>query len=956
MSKAKFSDDNLIGLRKRAEEVLSYSNLSEMDVSEDVRRLLSELHVHQVELEMQNDELRQAQLQLAKEREKYVDLYNFAPVAYFSVDQDDVILDMNIAAAELLGQEPRYVLHRPITPYLTPNSLQTFVQHRNVARELRTPQTCELTIRRRNGDQVFVQVRTIFLESDTERPLWRSVMTDITERKQMENQLRQQATWKGLISDAVIATNSDLVITEWNEAAEQIYGWNPEEAIGHNIDALLKTEFWETTQAKAQAVLQATGVWRGPVRQEHKNGREIYIEASVTILKDGNGKIVGGITVNRDITERKKIEEKLRFQAHLLDDVEQAIIVTDPTARIIYWNPFAEKMYGWSAEEAVGKTTLELIATEDSLRQGESLMELVNQGKSWTGEYLTRHRDGIIFPVQVTMNSLFGPDGCITGIIGVSTDISVRKRAEDALRASEQKFRSVIEQSSDGIILADEYGNIIAWNKSQEQISGVPREEVIGGPAWEAQLRIALPEEQTPENREKLRQVVEAIFQKRESPAFGKVFERNIRRPDGTIRIVETVSYPIFGENHFWIGSVMRDITERKQAEEALQQSEDLFAKVFNASPSGIVISRVVDGRFVDLNQAACDIYGYKREDLLGHTSLELGIINDETRRKLIESLQTQKALRNYEVVVRTQNAEERALLCSMEIMEIKGEQCLLTTMNDITERKQAEEALRTSEERFRSLVHSLSDIIFTLDTEQRHTGVFGEWVEKAGLAPEFFIGKTARDLFGGESAAAHEAANARALAGESTSYEWSAPSQAGTIYYQTMVSPLRDIRGNVTGLVGVGRDITERKRAEEALRESEQRYRSLFKDNHAVMLLINPATRRIVDANPAACAYYGYKHEEITNLQVTDINMLGADAVSQEMRKAQTSRQNHFFFKHRLKNGEIRDVEVYSGSIHISGEDLLYSIVYDITERQKAEKNHTGAPAHHRVCSNTFL
>ncbi len=819
MNKDEFQDDKFVELRKRAEEALNHSTLSEMTSAsiEDVRRLLSELQVHQIELEMQNDELRQAQLQLAREREKYVDLYNFAPVAYFTVNQDDVIVDLNFAAAELLGHEPRYLTNRPITPFLTPDSLQIFIRHRDMARELRLPQTCELTIRRRDGSQAIVQAHTIVQENDAGCSLWRSVMIDITERKRAETQLQQQASWIGFISDAVIATDLNLVITNWNDAAEQIYGWTSAEALGQNIDALLKTEFLGITQAEAQAIFQRTGFWRGSIRQESKKGKDLYIEASVTLLKDSAGKVVGGITVNRDITERKQVEE--------------------------------------------------------------------------------------------------------------------------ALRASEEKFRSVIEQSSDGIILADEYGKIIEWNKSQEKISGLSRDEVIGRPAWEPQFRIALPEEQTPEKQEHLRRAVEAIFERRNLPALGQVLERKIRRPDGTFRMIETVSYPILGESHFWIGSVMRDITERKQADEALRQSEELFAKVFNASPSGIVISRVADGQFVDLNQEACNIYGYGREDLIGHTSLELGIITNETRRKLIESLQAKKAIHNYEIVVHSRNAGERALLCSMEIIEIKGEQCLLTTMIDITERKQAEEALRTSEERFRSLVYSLSDVVYTLDTDQRHTGVFGAWVEKAGMSPDFYLGKTARDLFGAEYAAVHEDANTQALAGESTSYEWSASSQTGTVYYQTIVSPLRDTRGNVTGLVGVGRDITERRQAEEALREREQRYRSLFKDNHAVMLLINPATKRIVDANQAACEYYGYSQAEITNLHVTNINMLSTDAISQEMRKAQTSQKNHFFFKHRLKNGEIRDVEVYSGSIHISGEDLLYSIIYDITERQKTEK-----------------
>jgi len=128
-------------------------------------------------------------------------------------------------------------------------------------------------------------------------------------------------------------------------------------------------------------------------------------------------------------------------------------------------------------------------------------------------------------------------------------------------------------------------------------------------------------------------------------------------------------------------------------------------------------------------------------------------------------------------------------------------------------------EALRQSEERFRLLVNSMDDIIFTLDHAGRHTLVFGRWVQKNGLTPDFFLGKTAREVLGPETAAIHEEANAQALAGEHVIYEWSGAGPAGPLYYQTALSPIRAASGEVTGLVGVGRDITKQKLAEAELR-----------------------------------------------------------------------------------------------------------------------------------------
>ncbi len=120
---------------------------------------------------------------------------------------------------------------------------------------------------------------------------------------------------------------------------------------------------------------------------------------------------------------------------------------------------------------------------------------------------------------------------------------------------------------------------------------------------------------------------------------------------------------------------------------------------------------------------------------------------------------------------------------------------------------------------------------------------------------------------------------------------------------------------------------------------ESEERYKSLFNNNHTVMLLTDPETANIVDANPAACAFYGYGKDDLTARKITDINTLANSQVSQEMRKAGKKQQNRFSFRHRLASGEIRDVEVYGGPIGVHGKTLLYSIIHDVTDRRRTEE-----------------
>lgn len=139
--------------------------------------------------------------------------------------------------------------------------------------------------------------------------------------------------------------------------------------------------------------------------------------------------------------------------------------------------------------------------------------------------------------------------------------------------------------------------------------------------------------------------------------------------------------------------------------------------------------------------------------------------------------------------------------------------------------------ALRASEERFRSVVSSMNDIVYTLDREQRHTGVYGSWVARSGLTPEFFLGKSARELFGAEVAIVHEEANRRALAGEYVIYDWSIPGADGMRYFQTSLSPLHDATGAIVGIVGVGREVTERRRQEQELLAAQAELQRLLAD-----------------------------------------------------------------------------------------------------------------------------
>ena len=253
----------------------------------------------------------------------------------------------------------------------------------------------------------------------------------------------------------------------------------------------------------------------------------------------------------------------------------------------------------------------------------------------------------------------------------------------------------------------------------------------------------------------------------------------------------------------------------------------------------------------------------------------------------------------------------------------------------DITDRKQIEKALKKNKAILKAVFDSLPFDVFALNSNNRY------FLQNSICKKNWgdLIGKRPQDLpVNKETLNLWIKNNRRAFSGEIVTDEVEYHRLEGKKYfYHNIIAPIRD-EEKISGILGVLVDISELKQTEEALMESEKRYRSLFKNNHSVMLLIDPENGDIVDANPAAVSFYGWSYEELICKKITNINMFTEKKVFQEMEKAKKKQRQHFYFQHRLRSGEIRDVEVYSDPIKVYGRELLYSIIHDITKRKQAE------------------
>jgi PAS domain S-box-containing protein len=237
-------------------------------------------------------------------------------------------------------------------------------------------------------------------------------------------------------------------------------------------------------------------------------------------------------------------------------------------------------------------------------------------------------------------------------------------------------------------------------------------------------------------------------------------------------------------------------------------------------------------------------------------------------------------------------------------------------------------------ERHYRDLVEYATDIIYTRDVDGRITIINEAGARFFGRPVNELIGTPLSDLIG-EAAAQQEILSEDA----EPTVQCVRDGHGVEHYLQFIVTAIRDVQGHPMGVRGSARDITKQKLSEEALRASEDCYRQMFEKNRSIKLLIDPTTGAIIDANPAACEFYGYSAEEFKSKNIKDINTLSEEEISSEMERASREQSAHFTFKHRLASGEIRDVEVHSNLLETHGRRMLYSIIYDITDRNRTEE-----------------
>ena len=544
---------------------------------------------------------------------------------------------------------------------------------------------------------------------------------DITVRKHAEDALtRAEERYRMMVEQAVVGLYQTSAAGRYlsvNPALARLYGYaTPEEMIEQVRDIARQIYVEPDRRATFVGLIRDQFSVTGFESQVYrKDGGTMWISESGRALRDDAGRIIGYEGMVEDITSRKEAEQQLRKSEEryreLVERTGDIIYRTDEAGRFTYCNPASLRMLQFAPEELLGRHYLEIVHPDARKETERSYgRQFVRRTASTRHEVPVRRKDGRTVWLQQNTQLLL--DGrTVVGFQVVARDVTERKSAERALRESEERFSKAFHASPAAMCMtsmAD--GRFLEVNDAFVAQSGYDRGEILGRTSAELLAWVDLDDRRR-------------VFERLRQGETIRDFESRVRRKSGEILdVLMGFEQVTFGAQPCLL-TLSVDITRRKRAETALRQSEERFMKAFHSSPAVMAISRSADGCFLDVNEAFVRVSGYSREELLGTSSLDIGMwVNPEHRRQLLEELRGKGFIRDLEKEFRTKSGEVRHGLFNIERVSIGEEECVLTLVLDITPRRRAEDALRRSQ----SVLQAHQDALMRL-TKSVHIGS-GEW------------------------------------------------------------------------------------------------------------------------------------------------------------------------------------------------------------------------------------
>lgn len=505
---------------------------------------------------------------------------------------------------------------------------------------------------------------------------------------------------------------------------------------------------------------------------------------------------------------------------------------------------------------------------------------------------------------------------------------------EGSRRASaerEDKYRLLVEHQTDLVVKVDVEGRFQYVSPTYCRVFGRSEEELLG---------MAFMPLVFEDDRQSTQEAMQSLF----VPPHTAYMEQRAMTVSGWRWLAWNDSAILGpgGEIEAIIG-VGRDISERKQAEELLRQSEERFAKAFHSSPAPLIISDIASGRFIDVNARWVDMLGHAKEEQIGRTSKEVGIWADPRQRdEAIQILRKDGFFKEFPIEFLTKTGEIRSALWSAEIIILQDREVMLSLILDYTERKRAEEALRKSEKLYRSVIDNIHDVFYRTDAKGRLVMVSPSGVRLLAYEhAEEMLGRS-NEEFWFDPAARQAFLERIQRDGFVADFEVVLKRKDGEpVLVATSSGFYRDEEGMVLGVEGIFRDITERKRTEERLRQSEDKFSRLFKLSPDAISLSDPQSGLLLEINDAYADVTGYESAELLGKTSVElglfVNPQSRRRVVEELERIGHVKNMEVEF--RRKNGSHVLCSVSGQFITIGQERFLLSVIRDVTELRRMQE-----------------
>lgn len=811
---------------------------------------------------------------LQKSAAEIHDLYNNAPCGYHSIDPDGLIVQINDTELRWLGYTRDEVIGRlRITALLAPESVLVF--HKTLPEFMAQGwiNDLQLVMVRKDGSIMHILLNaTAIYDDDGQYLKSRSTLFDITDLQQAQRALAERETRYRLlaenISDVIAKMNPDGIRTFITPSCYSLLGYTPDELVGQpTIEIIHPADRPAMLAAISQAVSDAKTTFSSIRRFRHKAGHDVWVEATNNIIYDEDtGKPVEIIGVLRDVSERKRAEETLQkkmaeerqFQIYLKTLHEIIIELTGIDQLDMFYKRAVELgrarlgferlamfLYDEQDDSAVGTYGTDIdgkLIDERGVRftpdpHGIMQRSFDRVERFYIHEGTTLYNDGL--PVGYGWNAAavlwngtqslgwFVADNLLSqapaakplldimGLYALSIGtLLAQKQAQLALKESEEKFRLLLDAAPIATIISDQLGQISLVNVQAESLLGYGRDELIG-----RMIEILVPDYARDSH-------INSRIMYTATPCvrpMGLGMTLYAKHKDGSAIPVEIELSYIETQNGIMVMSFIMDITERKRIAAELEQQRSFLRNVIDVSPSMIFV-KDYEGRFVLANPSVAAIYNTSIDALVGKTDADF----NPTRKEVADFLAADRMVITSgerlfveEPITNSTGQTHWLQTTKVPIVSADGKsKHVLGVSTDITERRAAEEALRESEEKYRSLVETMRGGLAVFDTEFRVTFVNDRFCELLGYSREETLGKHPTDFIAAVHMPLVQFHLARRQHAESTSYEVPLRHKDGRqIHVLLSGSPLFDKQGNYSGSIVVATDISLQKQAEETLR-----------------------------------------------------------------------------------------------------------------------------------------